>query len=111
MVAQRVSRLRRFSGTSKAGGSSAVSTSSCSPVPAFPARVRLGGSLLAGLRSAPHRNAEIVLGFDRDKANRFAWNLNGSQATVVGQFEGYGLQLEGYGLQPVRKLARNGRGL
>jgi hypothetical protein len=40
-----------------------------------------------------------VLGFDRDKANRFAWNLNGSQATVVGQFEGYGLQLEGYGLQ------------
>jgi hypothetical protein len=31
-----------------------------------------------------------VLGFDRVKANRFAWNLKASQAMVVGQFEEYG---------------------
>src|ERR1700679_1002387 len=54
-----------------------------SPFPAFPASVGLGEAHRAGLRSAPHRNAEIVVGFDRDKANRFAPNRGARKPTAM----------------------------
>ena len=36
----------------------------------------------------PHRNAEVVLGFDRDKANRFACNLKALMPQAASEISG-----------------------
>ncbi len=54
-MAQRISRLRLFSGRFGADGPSAVSTSSGSPIPAHPARWGLGPAHRCGLEIAPRR--------------------------------------------------------
>ena len=82
-------RLRRFPGKSGADGCSVSSTSRVSPT-GGPSPVPLkicctataratGESDLGWSSSALHRDAEIGLPFNRDKANRFAENLKGSR--------------------------------